>query len=73
MREIFVLYLTGTPQHKPHYGREVEIRTTLQELLLYLIFLVNLCICKYTDVDDNSIWTKKLRGDEKQNMGFIKP
>lgn len=46
---MFVLYLTGSSKHNLHYIKEVEIRTTLQELLLYFIFLINLCICKYTD------------------------
>lgn len=43
-----LFYLTGTPKHEQHFRKEGEIRTTLQELLLYCIFLINLCICKYT-------------------------
>ncbi|KAI2539002.1 PKD2L2 isoform 6 [Pan troglodytes] len=35
----------GASKHKLHYRKEVEITTTLQELLLYFIFLINLCIC----------------------------
>lgn len=63
LRKIFVLCLTGTPKHKLHYREDVEIRTTLQELLLYSIFLINLCICKYTDVDEDT--ELKLSADEK--------
>ncbi|VFV21621.1 polycystic kidney disease 2-like 2 [Lynx pardinus] len=37
----------GAPKPKLHYRKEVEIRTTLQELSLYFIFLINLCICNY--------------------------
>lgn len=48
--EIFVLYLTGTSKQKLPYRKETEVRTTLQELLLYLIFLINLCICKYANI-----------------------
>uniref|UniRef100_A0A452FJG5 Polycystin-2-like protein 2 n=1 Tax=Capra hircus TaxID=9925 RepID=A0A452FJG5_CAPHI len=46
MAEASRWHLGGTPKHKLRYREDVEIRTTLQELLLYSIFLINLCICK---------------------------
>nr|XP_008512032.1 PREDICTED: polycystic kidney disease 2-like 2 protein [Equus przewalskii] len=72
----------GTPQHKPHYGREVEIRTTLQELLLYLIFLVNLCILSFGMVNPHMYYLNKVMsslfldtsvgGDERTNFKSIR-
>ncbi|XP_055284717.1 polycystic kidney disease 2-like 2 protein [Moschus berezovskii] len=44
MAEASRWHLGGTPKHKLRYREDVEIRTTLQELLLYSIFLINLCI-----------------------------
>jgi len=28
-------------------NRELFVRTTLRELLVYLVFLVDICLCKY--------------------------
>ena len=31
--------------------RELHIRTTLRELIIYIIFVIILCICKYIDFE----------------------
>lgn len=30
-------------------NRELFVRTTLRELLVYLVFLVDICLCKYVN------------------------
>lgn len=31
-------------------NRELFVRTTLRELVVYLVFLVDICLCKYPTV-----------------------
>ncbi|XP_014651282.1 PREDICTED: polycystic kidney disease 2-like 2 protein [Ceratotherium simum simum] len=82
VKENFVLYLTGTPKHPLHYRKEVEIRTTLQELLLYFIFLINLCILTFGMVNPHMYYLNKVMsslfldtsvpGDERTNFKSIR-
>ncbi|XP_017356448.2 polycystic kidney disease 2-like 2 protein, partial [Cebus imitator] len=82
VRKNFVLYLTGTSKHKLHYRKEVEIRTTLQELLLYLIFLINLCILTFGMVNPHTYYLNKVMsslfldtsvpGEERTNFKSIR-
>nr|XP_012802956.2 polycystic kidney disease 2-like 2 protein isoform X1 [Jaculus jaculus] len=50
----------GTSKPKLHYRREVEIRTTPQELLLYFIFLINLCILTFGMVNPHMYYLNKV-------------
>ncbi|KAF5913416.1 hypothetical protein HPG69_017034 [Diceros bicornis minor] len=82
VKENFVLYLTGTPKHPLHYRKEVEIRTTLQELLLYFIFLINLCILTFGMVNPHMYYLNRVMsslfldtsvpGDERTNFKSIR-
>ncbi|KAM6148636.1 polycystin-2-like protein 2 [Erethizon dorsatum] len=75
-------YSGGTSKHKLHYRKEVEIRTTLQELLLYLIFLINLCILTFGMVNPHMYYFNKVMsslfldtsvpGDERTNFKSIR-
>ncbi|XP_076994678.1 polycystin-2-like protein 2 isoform X2 [Tamandua tetradactyla] len=72
----------GTPKHKLNYRREVEIRTTLQELLLYFIFLINLCILTFGMVNPHMYYLNKVMsslfldtsvpGDERTNFKSVR-
>ncbi|KAM5214232.1 polycystin-2-like protein 2 [Hipposideros larvatus] len=72
----------GTPKHEPHFRKEVEIRTTLQELLLYFIFLINLCILTFGMVNPHMYYLNKVMsslfldtsvpGDERTNFKSIR-
>uniref|UniRef100_A0A2K5SCQ3 Polycystin-2-like protein 2 n=1 Tax=Cebus imitator TaxID=2715852 RepID=A0A2K5SCQ3_CEBIM len=72
----------GTSKHKLHYRKEVEIRTTLQELLLYLIFLINLCILTFGMVNPHTYYLNKVMsslfldtsvpGEERTNFKSIR-
>ncbi|KAM7142587.1 polycystin-2-like protein 2 isoform 1-T2 [Molossus nigricans] len=72
----------GTPTHKLHFRKEVEIRTTLQELLLYFIFLINLCILTFGMVNQHMYYLNKVMsslfldtsmpGDERTNFKSIR-
>nr|KAF6481494.1 polycystin 2 like 2, transient receptor potential cation channel [Molossus molossus] len=72
----------GTPTHKLHFRKEVEIRTTLQELLLYCIFLINLCILTFGMVNQHMYYLNKVMsslfldtsmpGDERTNFKSIR-
>ncbi|XP_033621511.1 polycystic kidney disease 2-like 2 protein [Fukomys damarensis] len=74
-------YRGGPSKHKLHYRKEVEIRTTLQELLLYLIFLINLCILTFGMVNTHMYYFNKVisslfldtsvPGDERTNFKSI--
>uniref|UniRef100_A0A2K5JZZ2 Polycystin-2-like protein 2 n=1 Tax=Colobus angolensis palliatus TaxID=336983 RepID=A0A2K5JZZ2_COLAP len=50
----------GASKHKLHYRKEVEITTTLQELLLYFIFLINLCILTFGIVNPHMYYLNKV-------------
>ncbi|KAM8940653.1 polycystin-2-like protein 2 isoform 3-T4 [Lycaon pictus] len=72
----------GTPKPKLHYRKEVEIRTTLQELALYFIFLINLCILTFGMVNPHMYYLNKVMsslfldtsvpGDERTNFKSIR-
>lgn len=62
---MFVLHLAGTSKHDLHYRREAEVNTTLEELLLYFVFLINLCIRKYTAIAKHASWTSSSNVDVK--------
>ncbi|XP_023591339.1 polycystin-2-like protein 2 isoform X1 [Trichechus manatus latirostris] len=72
----------GTPKHKLKYRREVEIRTTLQELLVYFIFLINLCILTFGMVNPHMYYLNKVMsslfldtsvpGDERTNFKSVR-
>lgn len=74
--------LTGTPKPNLHYSKEVEIRTTLQELALYFIFLINLCILTFGMVNPHMYYLNKVMsslfldtsapGDERTNFKSIR-
>nr|XP_020018913.1 polycystic kidney disease 2-like 2 protein isoform X2 [Castor canadensis] len=49
----------GTSKHL-YYRKEIEIRTTLQELLLYFIFLINLCILTFGMVNPHTYYLNKV-------------
>ncbi|KAL0607870.1 Polycystic kidney disease 2-like 2 protein, partial [Plecturocebus cupreus] len=69
-------------KHKLHYRKEVEIRTTLQELLLYFIFLINLCILTFGMVNPHMYYLNKVMsslfldtsapGEERTNFKSIR-
>ncbi|XP_069892175.1 polycystin-2-like protein 2 isoform X2 [Dipodomys merriami] len=50
----------GTSIHNLHYRKEVQITTTLQELLLYFIFLINLCILTFGMVNPHMYYLNKV-------------
>ncbi|XP_054424386.1 polycystin-2-like protein 2 [Pteronotus mesoamericanus] len=50
----------GIPKRKLHLRKEVEIRTTPQELLLYIIFLINLCILTFGVVNPHMYYLNKV-------------
>ncbi|XP_041617219.1 polycystic kidney disease 2-like 2 protein isoform X3 [Vulpes lagopus] len=72
----------GTPKPKLQYRKEVEIRTTLQELALYFIFLINLCILTFGMVNPHMYYLNKVMsslfldtsvpGDERTNFKSIR-
>ncbi|XP_069932245.1 polycystin-2-like protein 2 isoform X3 [Oryctolagus cuniculus] len=72
----------GTSKPKLHYRKDVEIGTTLQELLLYLIFLINLCILTFGMVNPHMYYLNKVMsslfldtsvaGDERTNFKSIR-
>nr|XP_058918352.1 polycystin-2-like protein 2 [Kogia breviceps] len=82
LRKTFVLYLTGTRKYKLHYRKEVEMRTTLQEFLLYLIFLINVCILTFGMVNPHMYYLNKVmsslfldtsvHGEERTNFKSIR-
>ncbi|XP_055245081.1 polycystin-2-like protein 2 isoform X5 [Gorilla gorilla gorilla] len=82
VKKNFVLYLTGASKHKLHYRKEVEITTTLQELLLYFIFLINLCILTFGMVNPHMYYLNKVMsslfldtsvpGEERTNFKSIR-
>ncbi|XP_036916716.1 polycystic kidney disease 2-like 2 protein [Sturnira hondurensis] len=49
----------GIPKHRPPFRKE-EIRTTLQELLLYIIFLINLCILTFGMTNPHMYYLNKV-------------
>uniref|UniRef100_A0A2K6A038 Polycystin 2 like 2, transient receptor potential cation channel n=1 Tax=Mandrillus leucophaeus TaxID=9568 RepID=A0A2K6A038_MANLE len=65
-----------------HYRKEVEITTTLQELLLYFIFLINLCILTFGMVNPHMYYLNKVMsslfldtsvpGEERTNFKSIR-
>lgn len=36
--------------------RELFVRTTLRELLVYLVFLVDICLCEYQNLISKHVW-----------------
>ncbi|KAM5301112.1 polycystin-2-like protein 2 isoform 1-T1 [Glossophaga mutica] len=70
----------GIPKHKLSFRKE-EIRTTLQELLLYIIFLINLCILTFGVTNPHTYYLNKVissvfldtsvPGDERTNFKSI--
>ncbi|XP_017173437.1 polycystin-2-like protein 2 isoform X5 [Mus musculus] len=50
----------GTSKHDLHYRREAEVNTTLEELLLYFIFLINLCILTFGMVNPHMYYLNKV-------------
>lgn len=67
---MFVLHLAGTSKHDLHYRREAEVNTTLEELLLYFVFLINLCIRKYTALAKNASWTSNVDVKSKDSESW---
>nr|XP_005008065.1 polycystic kidney disease 2-like 2 protein isoform X3 [Cavia porcellus] len=75
-------YRDGTSKQKLPYRKETEVRTTLQELLLYLIFLINLCILTFGMVNPHMYYFNKVMsslfldtsvpGDERTNFKSIR-
>ncbi|XP_006772535.1 PREDICTED: polycystic kidney disease 2-like 2 protein isoform X4 [Myotis davidii] len=71
----------GAPKHNLHFRNEVESRTTLQELLLYSIFLIILCILSFGMVNPHMYYLNKVMsslfldtsvpGDERTNFKSI--
>ncbi|KAH0506137.1 Polycystic kidney disease 2-like 2 protein [Microtus ochrogaster] len=57
---MFVLHLAGTSKHDLHYRREAEVNTTLEELLLYFVFLINLCILTFGMVNPHMYYLNKV-------------
>ncbi|XP_052011806.1 polycystic kidney disease 2-like 2 protein isoform X2 [Apodemus sylvaticus] len=53
-------YRGGTSKHDLHYRREAEVNTTLEELLLYFIFLINLCILTFGMVNPHMYYLNKV-------------
>lgn len=39
----------GAAEHRPSVSRELELKTTLRELIIYAFFLTDLCIRKSSD------------------------
>uniref|UniRef100_A0A8D0ZWS3 Polycystin 2 like 2, transient receptor potential cation channel n=2 Tax=Sus scrofa TaxID=9823 RepID=A0A8D0ZWS3_PIG len=82
MAEASRWHLGGTPKPKLQYRKDVEIRTTLQELLLYLIFLINLCILTFGMVNPHMYYLNKVMaslfldtsvpGEERTNFRSIR-
>ncbi|XP_013821040.1 PREDICTED: polycystic kidney disease 2-like 2 protein isoform X4 [Capra hircus] len=82
MAEASRWHLGGTPKHKLRYREDVEIRTTLQELLLYSIFLINLCILTFGMVNPHMYYLNKVMsslfldtsvaGEERTNFKSIR-
>uniref|UniRef100_A0A8C8YSH4 Polycystin 2 like 2, transient receptor potential cation channel n=1 Tax=Prolemur simus TaxID=1328070 RepID=A0A8C8YSH4_PROSS len=72
----------GASKHTLRYRKEVEIRTTLQELLLYFIFLINLCILTFGMVNPHMYYLNKVMsslfldtsvpGEERTNFKSIR-
>ncbi|XP_031529098.2 polycystin-2-like protein 2 isoform X1 [Vicugna pacos] len=70
----------GTPKQL-HYRKEEEVSTTLQELLLYFIFLINLCILAFGMVNPHMYYLNKVMsslfldtsvpGEERTNFKSI--
>ncbi|XP_055481530.1 polycystic kidney disease 2-like 2 protein [Psammomys obesus] len=50
----------GTSKHDLHYRREAEVNTTVEELLLYFIFLINLCILTFGMVNPHMYYLNKV-------------
>nr|XP_034373536.1 polycystic kidney disease 2-like 2 protein isoform X1 [Arvicanthis niloticus] len=81
MAEASWWYRGGTSKHDLHYRREAEVNTTLEELLLYFMFLINLCILTFGMVDPHMYYLNKvmsslfvdtsLPGDEKSSFRSI--
>ncbi|XP_070271038.1 polycystin-2-like protein 2 [Myotis yumanensis] len=71
----------GAPKHNLHFRDEVENRNTLQELLLYFIFLIILCILSFGMVNPHMYYLNKVMsslfldtsvpGDERTNFKSI--
>ncbi|KAM9731443.1 polycystin-2-like protein 2 isoform 3-T3 [Dama dama] len=82
MAEASRWHLGGIPKHKLRYREDVEIRTTLQELLLYSIFLINLCILTFGMVNPHMYYLNKVMsslfldtsvaGEERTNFKSIR-
>ncbi|XP_040614009.1 polycystic kidney disease 2-like 2 protein isoform X4 [Mesocricetus auratus] len=53
-------YRGGTSKHDLHYRREAEVNTTFEELLLYFIFLINLCILTFGMVNPHMYYLNKV-------------
>ncbi|XP_078006563.1 polycystin-2-like protein 2 isoform X5 [Phascolarctos cinereus] len=51
---------TVSPKPKPTYNKELEIRSTFQELLIYIIFLIDLCILTFGMVSSNMYYLNKV-------------
>ncbi|XP_023371820.1 polycystic kidney disease 2-like 2 protein isoform X1 [Otolemur garnettii] len=74
--------LIGASKPKLQYREEVEIRTTLQELLLYFIFLINLCILTFGMINPHMYYLNKVMsslfldtsvpGEERTNFKSIR-
>ncbi|KAM5298205.1 polycystin-2-like protein 2 [Ctenodactylus gundi] len=72
----------GTSKHELPYRKEIEIKTTLQELLIYFIFLINLCILTFGMVNPHMYYLNKVMsslfldtsvpGDERTNFKTIR-
>ncbi|XP_036061222.1 polycystic kidney disease 2-like 2 protein isoform X2 [Onychomys torridus] len=75
-------YRGGTSKHDLHYRREAEVNTTLEELLLYFVFLITLCILTFGMVNPHMYYLNKvmsslfvdtsLPGDERSSFRSIR-
>ncbi|KAG6941174.1 polycystin 2 like 2, transient receptor potential cation channel, partial [Chelydra serpentina] len=52
--------LTGIVKPRLTYSRELEMKTTLQELLIYIIFLTDLCILTFGMVNTDMYYLNKV-------------
>ncbi|ERE81278.1 polycystic kidney disease 2-like 2 protein [Cricetulus griseus] len=60
MAEASWWYRGGTSKHDLHYRREAEVNTTFEELLLYFIFLITLCILTFGMVNPHMYYLNKV-------------
>lgn len=56
--------------------RELYVRTTLRELVVYIVFLLDICLCEYSETHPSrcSSWLHPIKKKkEKRKVPFISP